>query len=91
MGFITPKVKVPAAPAAPEPDPVPQTEEVENDVFTDMSARRKRRKGLEATLLSDPSSASGTAKGTTAEKTSASTPAPSASNPGIAADRKTLG
>lgn len=90
MGFIAPKIKVPAPPVAPEPAPVAEIDEVKNDVSNELSEKRRKRKGLEATLLSRKDSEMTSSAG----KDDASSPVESsAGNPGsgISADRKTLG
>lgn len=92
MGFIVPKYKAPAAPAAP--DPTPQEEQVENNTFDILSEKRKKRKGMEATLLS---SGEQTAATSTASSNNSSTGSGSSQSEhtspssGIDMNRKTLG
>ncbi len=82
MGFLTPKMSVPATPVAPAPDPAPSVEQIEQETFDEVGAKQRRRKGLESTLLSQKERE---------DTLSGSTPQPPAGGPTPYATRKTLG
>lgn len=93
MGFIAPKVKIPSAPVAPEPAPVAEVDEVKNDVHGELSEKRRKRKGLEATILTQNDSSS-PGKNSSSGKSDYSMNADASSSPagtGTSGDRKTLG